>query len=340
MSLYYPYLRGKQYELLAIRELCESASLPGNVTPVIEPVRDPSSGPIQRTINELNRLNRAPIIIVNPAVGHMESETYASAIFELIKTTMGEYDSVLEEVPPAANAGILIDEDTPVELILEKMHLEIPRLSTISLFHSSPSNDGLRSSIDSGALSRIVMNFVDTTNQLRSYRRNVSNTAAFAEFNRSPKVQWRDYFKRMDRSTDYTSGRPYIFTDDNMYLNDDSFDGLSDFQTIGAGYAETGGLPFAVALHLTFQYPGKVGTDHPVHIVHFVSDSNEDRSDPGRKFGEAVSKLVAFCDEYSLSNSAIDVFRLHHERGSYPGLGSLKKISIQNHILVMSQAIS
>lgn len=40
--MYYPYLRGKQYELLALREFAASASKPGHLWPVLEPVRDPS----------------------------------------------------------------------------------------------------------------------------------------------------------------------------------------------------------------------------------------------------------------------------------------------------------
>ena len=37
---YYPYLRGRQYELLALRELLAGGLLSAQVIPVIEPVKD------------------------------------------------------------------------------------------------------------------------------------------------------------------------------------------------------------------------------------------------------------------------------------------------------------
>lgn len=37
--MYYPYLRGRQNELLSIRELLENDKLNSKIVPVIEPVR-------------------------------------------------------------------------------------------------------------------------------------------------------------------------------------------------------------------------------------------------------------------------------------------------------------
>ena len=37
--MYFPYLRGRQYELIALRELLENNKLSNNVIPIIEPVR-------------------------------------------------------------------------------------------------------------------------------------------------------------------------------------------------------------------------------------------------------------------------------------------------------------
>ena len=41
--MYFPYLRGKQFELIAIRELAEMISASGKIIPVIEPVKEVSS---------------------------------------------------------------------------------------------------------------------------------------------------------------------------------------------------------------------------------------------------------------------------------------------------------
>lgn len=69
--MYYPYLRGRQFELIALREFSESFSEPQKVIPIIEPVK-----------NNFNSLNLAlstfinskfeHVIIVNPQVGEIE----------------------------------------------------------------------------------------------------------------------------------------------------------------------------------------------------------------------------------------------------------------------------
>ena len=43
--MYYPYLRGKQFELLALRELSKTGALPdyGHVCPIVEPLKDDAS---------------------------------------------------------------------------------------------------------------------------------------------------------------------------------------------------------------------------------------------------------------------------------------------------------
>ena len=41
--MYFPYLRGKQFELIAIRELAEMLAASGKIIPIIEPVKEVSS---------------------------------------------------------------------------------------------------------------------------------------------------------------------------------------------------------------------------------------------------------------------------------------------------------
>lgn len=65
--MYYPILRGKQNELLALRELVE-ANVLGNYTPIIEPVKNNFSSLI-KAIEELNKKGIEPVVIVNPDKG-------------------------------------------------------------------------------------------------------------------------------------------------------------------------------------------------------------------------------------------------------------------------------
>lgn len=48
--MYYPYLRGKQYELLALRDLLIQKKLSQKVIPIIEPIKETASFKRQLTL--------------------------------------------------------------------------------------------------------------------------------------------------------------------------------------------------------------------------------------------------------------------------------------------------
>ena len=68
--MYFPYLRGRQNEMLCIRELLESGNLSEKVIPVIEPVRLTST--FFSTIKAFAERERQIIVIRNPKVGSFE----------------------------------------------------------------------------------------------------------------------------------------------------------------------------------------------------------------------------------------------------------------------------
>jgi hypothetical protein len=108
-------------------------------------------------------------------------------------------------------------------------------------------------------------------------------------------------------------------------------DGFGDYLIVGDDYTETGGPAYAVAIHLTYLD----ADDDDMFIYHFISDKTASPTDPGGKFKEALAKLVK---EIQKPNSLIyksracfeylDLFKKKH----YPGLGHIKKLSMQHHI--------
>lgn len=118
-----------------------------------------------------------------------------------------------------------------------------------------------------------------------------------------------------------------FFTDDHLYFEDDGYKGFGDFLTIGDDYSESGWLPYAIAIHLTY-----IKDNNEIWIRHFVSDSNSDTTDVAGKFGEALEKLIEFIDDEHIYTKAAEEFRDLHKKGHYPGLGSIKKLSIMHHI--------
>ena len=66
--MYYPYLRGKMYELLAVRELIEKNLIDSDyISPIIEPVRDNST--FNNLLKAANEAKYKLNVISNPQVG-------------------------------------------------------------------------------------------------------------------------------------------------------------------------------------------------------------------------------------------------------------------------------
>ena len=70
--MYFPYLRGRQNELLCLRELLQEDKLYEKVIPIIEPVRFNST--FLTTVQKFIDANRKIVIIRNPKVGSFEED--------------------------------------------------------------------------------------------------------------------------------------------------------------------------------------------------------------------------------------------------------------------------
>ena len=60
------------------------------------------------------------------------------------------------------------------------------------------------------------------------------------------------------------------------------------------------------------------------------------------KFGQALAKLIAKLDSGNsklLETEAIKEFRELHEKGHFPGLGYVKKLSMKHHIETLADYI-
>ncbi|MEO1770685.1 sce7725 family protein [Candidatus Enterococcus ferrettii] len=65
--MYYPYLRGKQFDLLALTALINEKRWSHQIVPIIEPVRD--SATLKKTIELFDQMNLSLYIVENPQVG-------------------------------------------------------------------------------------------------------------------------------------------------------------------------------------------------------------------------------------------------------------------------------
>jgi hypothetical protein len=303
--MYHPYFRGKQFELITIRETAPLLANKGFV-PIIEPVRE-SLGGLKKTLQAVCDAGGRAIIIVNPYHGdHQEDGTSITGLLQdgyigkdaiaagiLLRSDMGVADVMAcygdhaDHNPVLVHAGFTAPKDLAAELAAQ-----MPDMTNV---------------------------FIEDQDKLL-YRKH---------FDLSRRILVKDGFKRQ-RNADYPPVEE--FSDLHVTYGDRGMDGFGDFLIVGDVYSEGGGPAYAVAIHLTFIDEDK---DDVMYIYHFVSDTKDTPTDPAGKFAQALAKLIKKLDSGTsklLETEAIQEFRSLHAKGHFPGLGYVKKLSMKHHI--------
>ena len=312
--MYFPYLRGKQFELIALRELSVfMSSKRDKISPVIEPVKDSST--LKSTLKELAEKNINFNFIINPRVGHFKNSF--SELLGILKENLNEYANF--------QISIIVDKITQQgiqELLEFTSRIDINH-NGYTLIHIQEIEKDSIEELNSNLNIKYNLIYFEKTSR-RYYR----------EFDQPTRVSLDDYFRKLDRNADYLQVPVSDFSEEYKFYSDDNFVGFSDFLTIGDIYSESGFLPRAVAIHLSYIESDKI------RVRHFTSDSNQDSSDIGGKFAEALQKLVDWCNTENITETeGITMFKDLHQRGHFPGLGSIKKISTINHIELVANNI-
>lgn len=312
--MYVPYVRGKQFELLALKELAHHLNQTPEILPIIEPVRARGDA-LVRCLDALAMADVRVTVVLNPSVGELASggDGGPQAVVDLLQAC---------QFPESIRLGVQVRAGLDVQGILAAVNGTPLTANPIDLIHHDFSG--------SSGIHDLVS--PETHHLLRE--------KAVARRYRPPldglQIKFEDRFPAQRTNLNYVNVPASMFTDDNVYFREDGYAGWGDYATIGDVYSEGGSSPRAVAIHLTYVN----SNDGAIWIRHFCSSSNEDTADTAGKFGEAVSELVAFCSVSGLSNPSIDAFRSYYNSGSYPGLGMVKKLSIQNHIYVATEALA
>lgn len=303
--MYYPYFRGKQFELIAIRE---SATLIANsgFVPIIEPVRA-SLGSLDRTLKALTNVGAQAVVVVNPRHGdHRES---CESISELLDGNYQQSDGI--------SAGILLTAGTNLDQA-RALATRFNRLGT-TLIHAGFT--------DPRALSEHIAEDIEGFRNI--FLADQANRLYRRHFQGKPRILIGDGFVQM-KNADYPPVE--TFSDLHVTFPEEGVNGYGDFLTVGDNYSEGGGPAYAVAIHLTFIDPSQ---DDAMFIYHFKSDTNDTPTDPAGKFAQALTKMINMLDSGNsnlLETSAILEFRDLNERGHFPGLGYVKKLSIKHHL--------
>jgi hypothetical protein len=315
--MYFPYLRGKQFELLALKELAPALGQSRLIHPIIEPVRELGGG-LVRSLADLEAQGVPHTLIVNPSVGHLAKQQ------DKTDQVLDWYISNMAASAPL-RFGVIVDSTTAVDSILTAINDRGLQSIHVVLIHDAylADNAGLTQ-----LANQLTIDFqlVEDKSAVRRYGQTFQD----------PQLVWfKDGFQAKESNLDYLPQPVTFLTDQHLYYAADGYVGFADFLTIGRKYSEGGSLPRAVIIHFSFQST----TDHMIYVRHFSSDSNADQSDTAGKFAEALAKLVAFTNENQLDNPAIQAFRAYFNSGSYPGLGVIKKLSMENHLYLMMDVL-
>ena len=309
MSTYFPYFRGKQFELITVRD-CAPLLQQSSFVPIIEPVQK-SLGGLNRTLEAIVDAGGKAVVITNPEFG-----AFASNATELESWLRGALAGV-----PNISMGVRLHELSTVDATLQ----DAERFAAwpLTLIHAGFTEGRTLAAGLSDNSQEIHHVFIERDCG-KLYRKH---------FVGPTRILIRDGFEqRTNRS------HPDVehFSDLHATYSEEGMSGFGDFLMVGDNFSVSGGPAYTVAIHTTYVDSEK---DDEMFIQHFKSDSSDTPTDPAGKFSEALAKLVREVrrgDSPILRTKAIDEFLDLAHRRHFPGLGYVKKLSMNHHIEAIS----
>lgn len=308
--MYFPLLRGKQYELVALKEFAETHPANPWLSPIIEPVRVLSDA-LVRAAEVLSRNEIRYSVVLNPEKGDYAIDTNR---FE-VATFLQKFDGFAIKPIPAFFA------DGKSGLIKQKIEeyalQEVMVIYEDSFDMGNAEDDAL---CNHGSVSYIVCGSADSRSNVRYLMRTGKHI-----------IRLDDNFVVRKPNTAYRGIDEDPYTEEPFYYRDDHFYGFSDYCVLPKAFAEGGTTPTAVAIHMTYRKRGDA-----IWVRHFVSDEKYDTSNIRKKFEDAARKLVEF---YRIIEPTDAALWLINNSVRYPGLGVLKKITMKNHIELVTSIL-
>lgn len=311
--MYYPYLRARQYELIALRELAREGALNDMITPVLEPLSD--------KVNYLNLANSifhengvSPFFLVNPLEGEDKGDHY------IFLDYLSELENCSYRVAFHFN-----DNKKYIEKCITEYNLQDCMIIALDNYSNERQ---LKELCQNTNISHIMLFEPQTRRGLNNFIRGLEDKRY---------IRLDAPFIKVSPNSKYLPIQANKLSEENVHFVDDGFDGFADFTVLAREHIEGGGPAKAVVIHFTY-----INEDdsNNIWIRHFTSDSNTDTSNLQGKFAEAARKAVRFINNYEVTNSAATELKGYFTRPHFPGLPIVKKISIKNHLLIVGEYLS
>jgi len=306
--MYYPLLRARQFELIALRELAIEGSTQDYIVPILEPVKE-SPNSMDLAFKVFQERRQLVYLILNPLVGDKEGDTD----YYLTYFTGLEKSNVLPAFYYRNNGKYIRNSIRTYNL---------DKCMLICKNDAEPNDSDFK-----GLMGVTEINAVNVEGPGRNRALD-----RFLKSQNKSYIRLDDLFEKQARNSDYLDIEEHRFSEEHLYYKEDRYSGFSDYTVLPSEYTDGGSTPRAVVIHLTY-----LNDQAQILIRHFTSDNNDSIANVQGKFAEAANKAVLFCRSHGLTNSAIVELEAYFDESHYPGLGTVKKISIKNHLLVVGQ---
>lgn len=312
--MYHCYLRGKQNELLAVRESI-SKIVEANMTIIVEPVKQ-NDRDLLACVKCIKENNANFILIINPCVAEGELTGNEAAMDGIMERVLEEYPDIM--------LGLIVNQMTSLSQL--NYFLKKYPQNNFTLIHTGELPINLKD-INVNDIAKNI--FLDQA---------VSQSYINA-FGDIPKVVIKDNFNKQPKNANYRLNLQELFLNLQETMSvckTYNYIGFGDFSIIGDNYSTTGSQPVTVAIHLT--YDGYVNGQTNIYIQHFLSEDRVSREQVSLLIDEAFEDILSFVKQRQdiLQWSSVCQAIVKKAQGSdSTSLGYLKKLSIKHHFELM-----
>lgn len=315
--MYCPYLRGKQFELLALRDFSSENPQNKKIMPIIEPVKMQVNG-LKAALGSMCMNGMKFALILNPQDGDFSNPAVSNDIIESVDSLKNNEE--ISWVPA------YIYRNEPQKILDHAAKNGLDHLMIVFPSGADTNDTTLMDFLTNDRVEYIVSGNLSNSRSTKSKLLRLGKSL----------ISLEDRFNSQEKNANYALNNDEFFSEDFAYYEDDRLAGFADYTTMPKDFIEGGMLPYAIAIHLTYKK-----SEDQIFVHHFVSESNRDQSNIQGKFHEAAIKIEPFVEQQAITrtNSLNELIAKSNSADGYPGLGYIKKLSVKNHLELINSII-
>ncbi|WP_125713699.1 sce7725 family protein [Companilactobacillus kedongensis] len=295
---YYPYLRGRMYDLLALKELCESNWLGPDIVPIIEPVRD--SKELQKTVQTFLDHHQPFSVVANPQV-----------------SVYGLNDTKLYPLPDMST----VDHFLPSAILASDFSTEYltTNQETLLIAKKYPLLKAYQNTYLLKKIDHVL----------------IPEEARLHEIVGSKAVSLTDPLTFVKHVEDYAILDDEYFQPASWYQQIDNYNGFGDYSMIGSVYFDKGMPSRAIALHIIYVTSEGILRIH--HFVSDSNETMRGQKEKFFEALNKLDDWATVNLNRMNNTPALQELLSYAKQNKFPGLGMVKKLSLMHHFQLMKK---